>query len=193
MTNKQLDKLNSRWMEVFGRTPDGRLRMKWFRTSQLHYYIEEGTSEPRLHRQGRLRRKGSLWLVETEYSRHSWAEVFGQGYIVGLWKPPVPHHDWLQRYGMSLPYPAGGEYEAIENTFLAVPEEPGEDLCRALVFAVQKQTDLKFQEIVDRINARDKAREKSQVDELEAEIGDAMTAFGNDPGKRSGSVSFGGI
>ncbi len=196
----------------FGRTPDGRLRFSWFHTTELFYYVEGDKAKPRsikLSDDGKVVRP--LWIVENGWERHCWANRLnggeGLGWVVAVWKPPIPRELHIARYGEKGPWQPNGEYHLIENTFRVEDDPPterhtyllkelllrmfhhGADPEHHPVYGIPANNN----EILDGMIAQMEKKHADTRNQIMNELDDIYPAFGRMPGKRGGSVSIGGF
>lgn len=199
----------------FGRTPDGRLRFRWFHTTELHYFVEGAKEEPqrlttRKYENGKRAKDLTLWLVLNGWERHCWANRLnsgdGRGYVIAVWKPPLSRDMHVARYGDKAPYQTGGEYHLIENTFRKEDDPPTERHTELLKQLLLQMFHLGVDPerhpmhgnpqgpnpILDGMIAQMEKRHKATRDEIMDELEDIYPAFGKMPGKRGGGVSIGG-
>lgn len=216
LTHQDLKRLNAIFdTPDFGRTPSGQLRVRWFDTTELSYYVEGSKEKPRaisLKRESNLiELPGAdkvLYVVTNDWVRHSWAERLGKGWVLAIWKPPIPRETHVALYGEKAPWQSEGEYHLIENTYRPESEPPNERasfLLRQLLIrmfdaganpeaqAGSRET-AKSSQILDALTEHHAKEHQKTVDTIMDEVDDILPAFGKAiPGVRSGGVSIGGI
>lgn len=196
MKASDLRRIN-RIFEPFGRLPDGRLRIRWFDTfdTALRYFVEKEKT---------IKTEGGLWVVDTEWEPHFWGERIGKGWVVAIAKPPIPRDQFILRYGTKAPWSGQPDYATglIENTKRDENDPPTERntaLIKQLIMdQIYRGASIdggsgKGTEISESLVAQYEKKHEATRKQIEDEIEDGMNAFGNWPGKRGGSVSYGGI
>lgn len=196
MKASDLRRIN-RIFEPFGRLPDGRLRIRWFDTfaSEMRYFIEKDRT---------VKTQGGLWVVETDWESHFWGERIGKGWVVAIAKPPIPRDEFIQRFGTKAPWSGQPDYGngIIENTKRDEGDPPTEQntaLIKKLIFdQIYRGASIdggtgKGTEILESLVRQDEKKHEATRKQIADEIEDGLCAFGNWPGKRGGSVSYGGI
>ncbi len=124
-----------------------------------------------------------------------WRERMGKVWVVCGWqKSRFSEAEWLQHYGDRYPYPANGMWHPHTETQLAYGREPSMEVTQEIIFAIKEQMSKTFADHL--CGSRNELKEeREQVDhEYSDLVRDTLPAF-NDwyLGKRSGSVSFGGV
>lgn len=208
---RELKKLNKIFdTQDFGRAPDGGPRFRWFHTTELFYYVEGDREKPKAVRVGEKVLR-TLWVVENGWERHCWANRLnsgdGKGFVVAVWKPPIPRDLHVARYGEKGPWQPNGEFHLIENTFRLEsdpPTERGTYLLKELLLQMfHRGADPErhpvygnfdtTNEILDGMVGQMEKKHAATRQQILDEIDDIYPAFGRMPGKRGGSVSIGGF
>lgn len=112
-----------------------------------------------------------------------------------LQKPPS-EHEWNQRFGSMLQYPKNGTWAPVETeTYtMAMPpgKLPGENFNMAIIRARQRSREIPVPDIENAIADREAKKAANNRWKSVKRIKDALPINPN-PGKRGGSVSWGGI
>lgn len=208
MKSSDLRRLN-RTFEVFGRLPDGRLRIRLLDTfdTELRYFVEDdkAVSEHGFEKDDGTH--GTLYVSQATWKMHFWGERIGKGLVLCVWKPPMPKDLFISRYGTMAPWPKNGEYQVIENATFDEDNHPTERACallkQLLIDMFYRGADpmlpagvapARGSEIQDSLTAQYKAKHEATRKQIEDEIDDLMPAFGKPkPGTRGGGVSIGGM
>lgn len=183
MTKKLLRRLNAQFLPL-GRNPYGRPNFLWSKACDMHYLYEKGLKETKT--------PAGLYVMQTEYERHSFADLYGDIWCVAMWQAPMPRDEWIQRFGNEFPWPPKGDYRPIDSTQLPVGMEPDEDLTQYSVFKIYQHLGIKMPEHIEntyrdaeRMNRRARCKWEDFVD-------DAMfvgAKVGHIPGRKD-AVSF---
>lgn len=230
-TTKHLEKMNRIFADAFGFEGEFQ-RIRWFDTfhSHMRYFVERDSKDLRIHG------PSGLTLMETQWEKHHWGEIYGNGFVVGIYRPPLSPEAHDVKYGGKAPYQEQGHYDPIENTKREPHEAPNEIVTNMLVKLITAMVNAGAQldgtyaqgklvqicptcgdevqmmgvtcdycgQVIEDVQWKGDtflealaAQHKAEADEVNRviadEIDDTFTAFMKVPGKRGGSVSFGGI
>lgn len=163
-----LERLNKRLADTRGRNPHGQPVYRWFRSCDLLYPCRNAAGNYEQLRQ-----------------------VDDDCYVIGMWSAPMPESEWRAQFP-DIGYPHQGMYYATD-IMLRQGHEPTDSRTDEVAGLI-KSSELKtFRDCLDEIEASRGKREKANASIISDVIDDSVTAFGNLPGSRGGSVSFGGI
>jgi hypothetical protein len=109
---------------------------------------------------------------------------------------PPSEDAWVEMFGSRLPYPKNGTWAPVETeTYtVAMPADalPGENFTMALIRARQKSREIHPSDLANAYENREQLRDKRRFVSARDRIKDVLP-FNPDPGKRGGSVSWGGV
>lgn len=186
---RRLKRLNNKFGEAFGFGPLGP-KYQWIFTPDCSYWMWRRDSLVQLPQSrnpdGTFAAAG-LFVPSPQYERLSWADRIGVRWVLSVWKMPVSETEWTDKHGYSVPWPAKGEMQLIENIVLDVgppAQEPDDDLTEQAIWAVRKDLEKSFadfKEQGDKILA-DQHREAKRL--IDDEIDD-MDLY-HIPGTRGG-------
>ncbi len=209
----------NRIFAVFGRAPNGALRVMWKDLSELFYFIERDKEEIALlekaDRRFKTGKRVLLYGFRATWERFSWQFRYGPGWCLCVWQPAIERAQHIDRYGSKAPYQPNGEYKLIENTVRGRDDPPNEQnsaLLKELLLDMfyrgvdidggpMKETGLvdingkkfKSNEVLDSLVDQQRRVHEATRNEISQEIDDLQPAFRNyKPGKRGGNVSYGG-
>ena len=183
MTKQLLDKMNLEIRLHFGDTPAGCPAYKWCKSTDLFYFYEKPGYKEGLS-------PGGIWVAQKEWERHSYADMYGNKWLLAMWTPPeCGPSEWSLIMQDAFPYPSNGEYHPIESTVLDVGVEPNENLNRYTLMKLYKHLGMEWNEHLDTANTTLEKVAKDDQTMTDDMIDDVVPAFGNVPGERM-HVSF---
>jgi hypothetical protein len=168
--NADIGKLDQKLGDLLGRNPRGEPLYRWF------------YSEAWLH----LMNLGDWRGSRTEHRKMVSLEDV---WLIGHWHPPLTRSEWERQYGLKLLWPENGLYVPT-NVTLAEGEFPTMDTTDQIIATIRKHRTKSYEDFYRDGEAIIARREKAAESVRSDIIDDACTAFGNDPGTRSSSVSF---
>lgn len=201
-----VEEINQTAFSVFGLAPSGALRVRWFRTHALSYFIEDGEEAPQFN--------GTLWVPSPAWRQYPWSVVLGDGWVVARWVPPIPRDLHVAKYGQMCPWPNEGEYVPIENLYSPLSDPPSLKaslLIRKLLLDMETvgcslltnpdspssaaDAEAAASAASSFLLSQQQRQNEERLKQTEAEIEDALPAFlpSSGPGRRGGDVSFGGV
>ncbi len=172
-TMADLFKLDQKLGDLLGRNPLNEPLYRWFYSESWFHLMNMGHTRGARLEQRKMVSLNDVWLL-------------------GHWHPPLSRSAWELQYGLKLLYPSNGYYSPT-NLTLVEGDFPSMNATDEFIQAIRRNQAKSFADHLadgERIIAR---REHAAESRREDIIDDACTAFGNDPGKRNGNVSFGGI
>jgi hypothetical protein len=168
MSPQRLFELNRRLGDLRGRNPHGDPVYRWFHSKDLTYPARENDGIFRWVRQ-----------------------VDEDCYLIGMWQPPPSRETWKAQFP-DIGYPERGIYYATDK-ILRAGVEPSDGLTDQIAGLIKELGMKTMRDILDEFEMARERQDKRQEDLISDIVENSVTAFGNDPGKRGGSVSFGGI
>jgi len=99
--------------------------------------------------------------------------------------------DWLARFGTSMIWPNNGEYY-ITDMIMIEGKSPTIDATEEIIRRVKYNRSITITQLEESDQQKDEYEERSIYNKIFEQVDDALTAFGNDPGKRNSGISFGG-
>ncbi len=135
--------------------------------------------------------------IQTAFRRYEHVpQVAEDRWALAMWQAPPSEELFKMTFGTEMAYPRSGWYHVCDTPVDRLLEEgfePSERFTYYIIHLTKKQRAMSMRDIrrtiEDNRAARDVEKDKHVGDYLD----DVVTAFGNLPGKRGGSVSFGGI
>lgn len=180
MDQTELARLNRILGDSLGRNPQDEPIFKWMRSEDVRLPMKTDESLVLLN---------GIYRPEPKYT---WEPTYDAGcWVLAMWHFSEPD-EWITSFGNEVPWPQHGLHYVTDMILLA-GIEPNET---ATYDAVQAVKQLRVTSIADHlynIRAKRARLEKQGRDELYEYLTSKATAFGNIPGKRGGTVSFGGI
>lgn len=174
-----IEPLNDLLGDRLGRNPLGEPLYKWFHSDSWFHFMKTDTTPVR---------HGAVFLVEPTFEPRKMVTAVDT-WILGHWHQPEPRHEWERKYGTGLLWPREGYYSPT-NVQMQRGEFPSIHTTEEVITGIRRHREKTFADFYqdgEDILAHREAAEKSKRYDI---IDDAVTAFGNDPGKRNGSVSF---
>lgn len=188
--SREIQRMNKRLGDALGMNPHGEPAYKWIWVNTwMHFMQDQNGYEPKATETG-------LIVMAPKY--------IPRRMVPGLDDPNSPHRDrwhvghwhdsgdeyaWRQMFGSAALWSRFGHY-SMTDIWSQQGQAPNQQTTDDLIVRVKQ---FRAMTVAD---ARKKFAEEATKQEYDKDnlrldiIGDAMTAFGNDPGKRSGSVSF---
>jgi hypothetical protein len=170
MNIRDINRYNRRIGDTRGRNPHNQPVYRWMHSTdlELRYPARDGI--------------GSVeWLRQLDDDR--WA--------IAMWYPPEPEGRWRQMFP-NLAYPHQGMYY-VTDVILAAGVEPNDTITEDVIGKLKKREGKTFRDDLNEIDGRRAIHERSVLARQSDIIDNAATAFGNIPGCRGGTVSFGGF
>ena len=116
-------------------------------------------------------------------------------WVLCAWQQPPSEDEWHRMFGTRLPYNRNGSWApvATETRVVAMPpgKLPGEAWTMAIIRARQKTREIPERDIANATENRWAKKDKDRQEMIRHRISDALPV-NPEPGKRGGSVSFGG-
>lgn len=176
-----LKRLNRVLDDNLGRNPYGEPRYKWAHTRELMYPLA---------RPDERRTNGGLYVTGEHYEMTR--QIEEDRWVVAVWEPSPDEETWAAAFKGEVPWPRRGMYY-VSDIMLRPGIEPNDQVTNDVLGKVKAKRALTFRDFLDHAEAKaehmNKETERIQSDYID----DVVTAFGNIPGKRGGSVSFGGV
>jgi hypothetical protein len=185
---RRISRLNLVLADKFGQSdgPEGRVqRFAWKHLGEVFMIVDNGFKTS----------KGGIILPgRQDYEKKPYSDRFGSCWCVCQWtKPAMTEWQWMMQFGTQFAYPKNGRYLPIDNTRLNPGDEPDESINEYVIGRIQKQLDAKMSEHLDQcVKEAAQGHAEKQV-EFADRVDSWWPAFDNDPGKRGGHVSFGGV
>lgn len=170
MTAQDLTRYNRRLGDARGRNPHGDPVYRWHHSKDLalRYPVRNGDG-----------------------SYENLRQIDEDRWLIAMWYPPCDEDDWKRQFP-DLGYPAEGMYYATD-VMLLPGIEPNDTITEDVIGKLKTREGWTFRDHLDEIEGRRTKREKALAAKRSDIIDDAATAFGNIPGCRGGTVSFGGF
>lgn len=135
---------------------------------------------------------GGIVYFEKEYRRDRMSHKLRKQWVVTKWCRPEELSQWKENFP-GADYPANG-YRINTDWYNPPGKQPTFEDTRCLVWAIRKQFGMTAGQLADDVQAEQDHRDKAVENEVLDEIREDFTAFMNPyPGKRGGSISFGGV
>ncbi len=154
---------------------------KWVHTSTLIHHRFTGYKEARAPGQVTV-------TLLPQYTAVPAYPHLGQRWLLAKWEAK-DGSEWLSLYGNKLLWPQNGDYYPT-SLILKPGKSPTLEVTEELIARIKHhmtKTEADFEaEAIAEVQARDKSVRDRHYDILM----DSLTAYGNDPGKRNGGVSF---
>jgi hypothetical protein len=160
MTDSDLKRYNTTFARELGRHPNGRDPLyKWARTRDLFYLIESpvDTLTP-----------AGLYVRTSGYSKVTWDQRIGPGWVVAAWRSPGSEAQWKATYGSALPYPPEGMYFPIPNSH--IPCEPTEEITQEAIAKIREPLDKGYEQILRECKEAADAADAKQTADIQDEI-----------------------
>lgn len=182
--NSLLANLNDLLGAELGRNPHGESLYRWDLSDDLDHWRRKPATYAMVQIPG-----SPLILAEPEYEKVPLCPWLISQYVLTLWTAPTPESQWRATFGDKLLWPRRGYYMP---TNIALEREgcPTVDLTNEVIGTIRQQRKKTFADhVADTERALDYEEKSNKILRNDA-IADMMTAFGNIPGKRGGSVAF---
>lgn len=182
MTKSQLSHLNNRLARDLGRSPTGLPLLKWA-------FSEDLTHPMRVPGFDMVDSPGGIAVAQPRYEVRKMNPFFDHQWVVCRWEAPIPEDEWLAVFGTQMVWPRAGEYYPT-NVALPRGAEPNITWTERVIEAERERRGKTFRDHeaeIDQGLALQERRTRGRISDI---VSDAMTAFGNVPGTRSGGVSF---
>ena len=138
---------------------------------------------------------GMLIVVEPVWEIRKTDPSLTNQWVLCAHQPPPSEHEWRAMFGSVLPYPANGSWAPVgtETHVVAMKPDnlPGENFTMACIRGRQKSREIPDCDIANAIASRDGKRDKDRKWKIRKRLKDALPVSA-DPGKRGGSLSWGG-
>lgn len=181
---KEVQWANEALARELGRNPHGENLYKWVHSSDLVLMRFTGNKMVKASTSG-------LLLPEPQYTKVRAYPHMGDRWLLAMWKY-YSESEWLTQFGYKMAWPQRGDYYPTD-LLLKPGKTPDVRTTEEIMQMVRHTRAISAKEAEARWESEDQARERALHGVIADIIDDALTAFGNDPGKRSGGVSFGGI
>lgn len=138
---------------------------------------------------------GMLVVVEAVWeARKTDPELVNQWVLCCL-QEPMPEDEWMRVFGSVLPYPSNGSWAPVGTETRTIAMEagvlPGENFTMAIIRGRQRSRAIPDCDIANAAASRDQKREADRRQHIRERIHDVLPV-NPDPGKRGGSLSWGG-
>lgn len=178
-----LKRMNRSLKDHLGSNLYGDPLYKWLHTSDEALRYPLRVSESMVQLNGILR----------PVARYEWQrQIEDERWVVASWSEPPSYDEWLSMFGSEIGWPRRGLYYSTD-IMLKLGIEPNDAATNDVIGKVKAQRRLTYRDFLDHANAKAEHASNEALRQQHDLIDDAVTAFGNIPGKRGGSVSFGGI
>jgi hypothetical protein len=175
-TRTDLTQFNRRIAEALGFVLGlSKGKYEWRETTECFYYFRRPTS--------------------LRYERICWADRLGRGYVLCVWKLPeafdpasnsshlITEEGWKEMFGGSIPYPGGGEYKALPETFC---QSVTPELNANYIWAIDHQMQKSYEDQLERIMLEKKMEQYEAHERMLDATFDAMPAFMTSPSELQG-------
>jgi hypothetical protein len=184
LPDRELSRLNDLLGAELGRNPYGEPLYRWDYADDLMHWRRKGAAYNMVQIPG-----SPLILAEPEYEQVRLCPWLSEQYALTLWTAPSPEAQWRATFGDKLLWPRRGYYMPT-NIALDREEAPTIPITWEVIDTIRKQRQKTFADhVADGERALD-YEERAKAAEARDAVADAMTAFGNVPGKRGGHVAF---
>ncbi len=181
MDKTVLARLNRSLEDHLGRNPHGQARYKWAHTRELLFPMVVHSD---------TRTKGGLYVVGQRYEMTR--QIEEDRWVVAVWDSPQSREQWDATFRGEVPWPRQGMYYA-SDIMLLPGVEPNDLVTNDVLGKVKAKRTMTMLDFMEHAEAKVESR-KRETERIQSDyIDDVVTAFGNIPGKRGGSVSFGGV
>lgn len=177
----KIDKLNRLLADRLGRHRFGGPLYKWVQAHELKHYRYVGDDFVPVSKQTGLVAPKPRF-VEVEAYPH-----LGRRWVFAVWQHSEEKH-WNSEFGSRVLFHRHGQYFPV--MVMREGKKPDLDITEFFVQQVRAERSksaTQFEREMEEAVAREDRAAWNQIYNI---IDDATTAFGNDPGKRSGGVSF---
>ena len=136
-----------------------------------------------------------LVVVEPVYAIRKIDPTLNDQWVLCCLQVPMSEAEWVQTFGSKLPYPANGSWAPVctETRTVAMAPGclPGENFTMAAIRGRQRSREIPERDIANATVERDKRKDEKRRTHIRERLYDVLPV-NPDPGKRGGSVSFGG-
>lgn len=186
-----VQKLNDLLRIELGNSPTGEPLYQWRHTGDLVevFALHDSAGRPVKEM---FTTPGGVLAWRTKTIRQLQNPKYRNHWAICYWEPPVPIEKWSEMYGTTEDYPAGGTY-FVGRTINREGVPPSRMTTQQFIEACRKVRQKTLAQRVEASLEEDKKAEQSAETMIEDYLTDRVPAFANlTPGKRGGSVSFGG-
>lgn len=139
---------------------------------------------------------GALIVAEPAWEIRKTDPSLVDQWVLCCRQAPPPEHEWAKMFGTMLQYPKNGTWAPVqtETHTMAMPKGnlPGENFCMALIRARQRTREIPVSKLDSEYTAAEEKKDTTRRQNIRHRIKDALPVNPN-PGKRGGSISWGGI
>lgn len=164
-----------------GRNPHGQPMYKWAHTRELQFPLALPSE---------TRSQGGIFMLGSHYQ---WTrQIEDDRWVLAVWDGSWSEAQWNATFRGEVPWPRQGMYYA-SDIMLKPGVEPNDQATNDVLGKVRAKAPMTMKDFLEHAEAKVE-RAKRETEQIQSDyIDDVVTAFGNIPGKRGGSVSFGGI
>ncbi len=177
----KVEKLNRLLAERLGRTPTGAPKYKWVQAHQLKHYRYIGDDWVKVSKVTGLVAPTPKFMEVVAYPH------LGQRWVFAVWQF-IERQEWDHTFGSRVPWPSKGQYFPL--LVMREGKKPDLDITEFFVGQVKADRAKTPADVESEMEAAMERDDRATWGRIYDMIDDATTAFGNDPGKRSGGVSF---
>lgn len=186
MTHK-IEKLNELLGREQGRRTNGEPIFRWLHLPSLTYRRWKEWAWNLRQGDG-----AQLWVPESKFESKQAFPWLGDRWALCKWQE-VTESSWTQTFGSRSIFPLNGGYYFPTDVIMKPGFEPDEDVTRFWIGQINLTRSKSAADYEDMLETEQKREERHTFNTVHDAVLDACTAFGNDPGKRSGGISFGGV
>lgn len=203
MTNtKDIDRLNALLAQELGRTPSGEGKFTWQWSERLTHQMREinrSTGQPVYDYRCQCGTNVMVHAAECtltvpvpRWITRPLCPQLHEQWVVLVWCDPGTPDQWEKEFGGKMQYPVNG-YRVPTNVCLQYGAEPDKAVTWDFIHLWRKERKKSFKDWEQEAEDALALQERRNDSRLDAQIGDACTAFGHaKPGTRSGGISFPG-
>jgi hypothetical protein len=177
--SKEIKKCNELLGRELGRNPHGDPLYKWEHGSNLVHYRHTGDN---------MQKVGNLYLPRPSYVPVPAYPHLNDRWMLAFWTF-LPEDEWLAAFGNKMLWSKQGNYYPT-NAICKVGKVPNYDYTQELIAKIQLQRNTPVSKYEEEWANEEERRDRAVFNTIHDVISDSLTAYGNDPGKRSGGVSF---
>jgi hypothetical protein len=180
---QEVAKANKLLGAELGLNPYGEPRYKWLETTDISHHMYRDDQW--------VRSKDShLYINQPEYKKlEFFAQMFGKRWLLGIWMF-TPEPEWRQMFGNKIVWSSRGNYWPT-NLIMLEGKRPTISITEEIIQRYRRQQEvIASGELDQRFEAEEERKDRALYNTIHDIIDDSLTAFGNDPGKRSGGVSL---
>lgn len=163
-----------------GTNPLGDPIYRWARASDLWFY--------RWVSRDWVRNANGIYVPDHQFERYRPFEHLGDRWCLCIWQW-MPEDEFVRQFGERAYWPARGFYFPTDKV-LKPGVEPTKDLTEYIMACIRYTRSKTLSDLETEVEDALTKEERASFSRILDAVNDALTAFGNKPGSRSGGVSF---